>query len=146
MIFFFFIENVFIFSMIFWILTWIAEYFFKTKNNKNKSQTYECGFKSISELNIQININFSIVCSFLILYDVEFIFLYPIFFNFFFLNFLIYFVLMFFLTWNFIEKKCCWQQAKAIWFASIFFFQFQDFIINSKFMNYLFFKLLICNK
>lgn len=97
----FFIENVFLFCLIFWFLTWVAEYFFKVKNNKNKSQTYECGFKSISELNIQINLNFSIVCSFLILYDVEFIFLYPLFFNFYFLNFLTYFSLLFFLFFIF---------------------------------------------
>lgn len=97
----FFIQNVFIFTLIFWFLTWIAEYFFKSKNNKNKTQVYECGFKSIAELNIQINLGFSIVCSFLILYDVEFIFLYPIFFNFFFFSFLIFFLILFFIFFIF---------------------------------------------
>ena len=94
----FFIQHVFIFCLIFWLLTWIAEYFFKKKNTKTKYQFYECGFKTISELNVQINLNFSIVCIFLILYDVEFIFLYPIFFNFFFLNYIIIFTLLFFLS------------------------------------------------
>ncbi len=93
---FFFIQHVFIFSLIFWVLTWAAEYFFKKKNVKTKAQFYECGFKSISELNIQINLNFSIICVFLILYDVEFIFLYPLFFNFFFLNITIFYTFLIF--------------------------------------------------
>ena len=82
--------------MIFWLLTWIAEYFFSSKNNKQKHQTYECGFKSISELNIQLNLNFSLVCVFLILYDVEFIFMYPFFFNFFLVNHVAFLLFLFF--------------------------------------------------
>ncbi len=101
----FFVEHVFIFCMIFWLLTWIAEYFFKSKNNKQKNQFYECGFKAISELNIQLNLNFSIVCVFLILYDVEFIFMYPFFFNFFLVNissFFIFFIFLFFIFYSLI--------------------------------------------
>lgn len=33
-------------------------------------------------MNLQVNLNFSLVCAFLILYDVEFTFLYPLLFNF----------------------------------------------------------------
>lgn len=68
--------------MIFWLLTWLAERFSTRKHQKAKQQFYECGFKSISDLNIQINLNFSLVCVFLILYDVEFTFLFPLLFNF----------------------------------------------------------------
>nr|NP_039469.1 unnamed protein product [Paramecium aurelia]P15579.1 RecName: Full=NADH-ubiquinone oxidoreductase chain 3; AltName: Full=NADH dehydrogenase subunit 3 [Paramecium tetraurelia]AAA79262.1 unknown protein [Paramecium tetraurelia]CAA34036.1 unnamed protein product [Paramecium aurelia] len=99
----FFVEHVFIFCMIFWLLTWVAEYFFKSKNNKQKHQFYECGIRALSELNIQINLNFSIVCVFLILYDVEFIFMYPFFFNFFLVNagaFLVFFVFLFFVFYS----------------------------------------------
>lgn len=77
-----FIQNVFLFSMIFWLLTWAAERFSNRKNQRAKQQFYECGFKSISDLNIQVNLNFSLVCVFLILYDVEFTFLFPLLFNF----------------------------------------------------------------
>ena len=46
-----------------------------------KKQFYECGFKSISDINIQINLNFVMLCIFLILYDIEFTFLFPILFK-----------------------------------------------------------------
>lgn len=92
---FFFVQNVFIFCIIFWILTWIAEWFYNKKDHVSKRQFYECGFKSISDINIQVNLNFSLVCIFLILYDVEFTFLFPFLFNFFFLDgtsFFVFFV------------------------------------------------------
>ena len=74
-------QNILVFVMIFWLLTWGGEYFYKVKNHAAKKQFYECGFKTISDLNIQININFAMLCIFLILYDVEFIFLFPFLFN-----------------------------------------------------------------
>ena len=46
-----------------------------------KKQFYECGFKAISDINIQINLNFAMLCIFLILYDIEFTFLFPILFS-----------------------------------------------------------------
>jgi len=85
---FYFVQNIMLFSLIFWLLTWIAEYFFKKKIHLTKKQLYECGFRTLSELNIQSNLNFSMICVFLILYDIEFVFLFPLFFNFYYLNFL----------------------------------------------------------
>lgn len=76
------IQNILIFCLIFWLLTWGSEYFFSKKTNLTKKQFYECGFRTLSELNIQINLNFSMLCVFLILYDIEFVFLFPILFNF----------------------------------------------------------------
>ena len=76
------IQNVLIFGIIFWLLTWGAEYFYTNKQQLTKKQFYECGFKAISELNIQINFNFFMLAVFLILYDIEFTFLFPILFNF----------------------------------------------------------------
>jgi NADH-quinone oxidoreductase subunit A len=78
---FFFCQNIIIFSLIFWFLTWACEYFYKKKNHLTKRQVYECGFKSFDNLNIQINLNFILLCVFLVLYDVEFLFLVPILFN-----------------------------------------------------------------
>lgn len=77
----FFLQNVLVFGLIFWLLTWLTEWFFQKKNHVSKGQLYECGFKAISDINIQINLNFTLVCVFLILYDVEFTFLFPLLFN-----------------------------------------------------------------
>ena len=93
----FLLQNVLLFGCIFWVLTWAAEYFFKKKNHVAKKQFYECGFKAISELNIQVNINFSLVCVFLILYDIEFTFLFPILFNFFSISFCDFLLVLFFI-------------------------------------------------
>lgn len=95
---FFFIQNVLIFCMVFWLLTWVAEYFFSKKEQVSKKQFYECGFKSLSDINIQINLNFSLVCVFLILYDVEFTFLYPALFNFHVIDSLGFYIFMLFIT------------------------------------------------
>lgn len=78
----FLIQNVLMFTIIFWMLAWGSEYFFTNKNHLTKKQFYECGFRNLSELNIQINLNFSMMCVFLILYDVEFTLLFPLLFNF----------------------------------------------------------------
>jgi len=78
----FLLQNILIFVIIFWLLTWAGEYFYKVKNHPAKKQFYECGFKNLSDINIQININFTMMCVFLILYDIEFVFLFPILFNF----------------------------------------------------------------
>lgn len=75
------IQHVLILSIIFWLLTWGAERFSNKKLHRTKSEFYECGFKSISDLNLQVNFSFSMVCAFLILYDVEFTFLFPILLN-----------------------------------------------------------------
>ena len=78
---FFLCQHVLLFSFIFWFLTWASEYYYNKKNDSAKKQTYECGFKSLDSLNFQINLNFVLLCVFLLLYDVEFTFLLPIVFN-----------------------------------------------------------------
>lgn len=77
----FFLQNVVIFSLIFWFLTWAGGFFFKKKNHTTKRNFYECGFSSLTDIHIQINLNFALLCIFLILYDIEFTFLFPILFN-----------------------------------------------------------------
>ena len=63
----FFIQNIFVFSLIFWALTVLGSFFYRKKNHFMKKQFYECGFKVISDINIQINLNFILLCVFLIL-------------------------------------------------------------------------------
>ena len=81
MVLLFFFKNVLIFSLIFWALLVLSSYFYKIKNQKSKKHFCECGFKSLSDINIHININFVMLCVFLILYDIEFTLLFPILFN-----------------------------------------------------------------
>jgi NADH:ubiquinone oxidoreductase subunit 3 (subunit A) len=61
-----------------------------------KKQYYECGFKSISDINLQINLNFILLCVFLILYDIEFTLLFPALFNFSSITLIQYFIFLFF--------------------------------------------------
>lgn len=84
----FLVQNILIFCVIFWLLSWAGEFFYKKKNHFSKRNFYECGFKSTSDVNIQINFNFSMICVFLILYDIEFTLLIPVFFN---MNLVVYF-------------------------------------------------------
>jgi NADH-quinone oxidoreductase subunit A len=69
------LQNIILMGLIFWLLTDLTEYFYTKKNHTNKKLFYECGFLSISDVKITININFQMVAVFLILYDIEFIFL-----------------------------------------------------------------------
>ncbi len=73
----YFINYVFIFSVIFWVLSLINMLFSKKKNHFFKKKFYECGFSALSDINISININFLLIGVFLILYDIEFTFLFP---------------------------------------------------------------------
>jgi NADH:ubiquinone oxidoreductase subunit 3 (subunit A) len=112
----FFIQNILIFSIIFWGLTILGSYFYKKKNHKTKRNFYECGFKSISDLNFQINLNFIMICIFLILYDIEFTFLFPFLFNigsitivqYFFFTFFIFFIVIS-LYYDIITNALSWQ-------------------------------------
>lgn len=112
----FFLQNIIVFSFIFWGLTILGSYFYKKKNHKTKRSFYECGFKSFSDVNIQINLNFIMICVFLILYDIEFTFLFPILFNFsdlFFYQFVLFIIFLFFiiisLYYDILTNSLGWQ-------------------------------------
>ncbi len=109
------LQHVLIFSCIFWVLTWIGEYFYKKKNHSSKRNFYECGFKSTSDINIQINLNFSILCVFLILYDVEFTLLLPLFLNFKFVAFYQYAILNSFIVLILLSLIYDWQMNALNW-------------------------------
>jgi NADH:ubiquinone oxidoreductase subunit 3 (subunit A) len=59
----------------------LGSYFYKQKTHESKRQFYECGFKSLGDINFQINLNFLMLCVFLVLYDIEFTLIYPFLFN-----------------------------------------------------------------
>lgn len=112
----FMVVNISIFCVIFWALSILGEAYYTKKEHTSKKQFYECGFKSLSGHNIGININFTLLAVFLILYDVEFLVLYPILFNFwnitiiqyvFFLIFLAFIILS--LYYDFQVNALSWQ-------------------------------------
>lgn len=112
---FFFLQNVLIFCLIFWVLTWVGEYFYKRKNHLSKRKFYECGFHSLSDINISININFALLCVFLVLYDIEFTFLYPILFNIININFFELVVFSFFVLLILLSLLYDWQMNALNW-------------------------------
>ena len=75
----------------------LCNYFYKVKNQTSKRHFCECGFKSLSDLNIQINLNFILLAVFLILYDIEFTLLFPILFNILLININQYIYFIFFI-------------------------------------------------
>ena len=109
------IQNILLFGIIFWLLTWGAEFFFKKKIHLSKKQFYECGFRVLSDLNIQINLNFSMLCVFLILYDIEFTLLFPLLFNFSNFIFLEVFILFFFVSLIIYSLYYDWQFNALSW-------------------------------
>ena len=111
----FLLQNIFLFCLIFWLLTWASEYFFKKKNHETKKNFYECGFKSTSDINLQINFNFSMICIFLILYDIEFTLLIPIFFNLSFMFVLNYVLMIIFIILIILSLIYDWQMNALNW-------------------------------
>jgi NADH-quinone oxidoreductase subunit A len=93
----FMVVNLIIFCAIFWVLTIVGEFYYKKKDHLSKKQYYECGFKSLTDNQIGININFTLLAVFLILYDVEFNILYPALFSFWFISFSQFFFFIIFI-------------------------------------------------
>lgn len=93
------ILNAIIFSFIFWILTFISKYYYSNKYYNTKLNYYECGFKSLTQYQINYSLNFLLLVLFLLLYDGEFLIIIP-----FSLNVLVsqsigFVVLFYFLIW-----------------------------------------------
>lgn len=91
------IANATIFSFIFWILTFIFKYYYSNKNFNYKLNFYECGFKSLTNIKIQYNINFILIVLFILIYDGEFLMLIPVALNINILNFVSLFILLIFI-------------------------------------------------
>jgi len=112
---FFLAQNIALFSIIFWILTVAGEKFFKPKNHKTKKNYYECGFKSTVDINVQFNFNFIIICVFLILYDVEFMYLMPFFLNMVNISIFQFILFIFFMVLIIISLVYDWQNNALNW-------------------------------
>jgi NADH:ubiquinone oxidoreductase subunit 3 (subunit A) len=80
-VFFFFIKNTVVVSVLFWLLTELGNIFFDRVEYKNREDFYECGFKTTSDLNFNLNYSFFVSAIFLILYDVELVLIIPFLFN-----------------------------------------------------------------
>jgi len=78
---FFVVQHIFLFGIIFWGLTFLGWATTKKKNHQYKKKFYECGFSSLDDIDLSIDIKFLLVGVFLILYDIEFTFLFPFLFN-----------------------------------------------------------------
>lgn len=92
-----FFSNTLVFCWIFWILTFIGEYFYKKNSQPYKNQFYECGFLITNDIDIQIHFNFLLLAGFLIIYDIEFMFLLPFIFNVYYVSFIHFITLFLFL-------------------------------------------------
>ena len=71
--------NCFIFSFIFWLLTFFSKIFYVSKYKNYKLDFYECGFQRTSFLKVNYSIQYILLSTFLILYDGELLLLYPVF-------------------------------------------------------------------
>lgn len=78
---FFLFQNIVLLMLLFWLLSWVGDRFYKAKNYKASENVYECGFSSTHALRVSINFGFFIIALLLILYDIEFLFLIPMYFN-----------------------------------------------------------------
>lgn len=98
-IFLFLVLNAFLFSFIFWILTFALKFTYSNKYFNYKLNFYECGFKSLSTVKITYQINYILLILFLIIYDGEFLVLIPFSLNTTIINFITYLILIFFFLW-----------------------------------------------
>lgn len=93
------IINAIIFSFIFWILTFISKYYYSNKYYNLKLNFYECGFKSLTQFQINYSVNFLMLILFLLLYDGEFLIIIPFSLNVLVSNLSTYMLLVYFLVW-----------------------------------------------
>lgn len=71
------IFNAFIFTFIFWILTFAAKYTYSNKFYNYKLNFYECGFKNFTRNAVSYELNFLLFLLFILIYDGEFLVLIP---------------------------------------------------------------------
>lgn len=72
------IVNCFVFSCIFWLLTFLAKFFYSNKYSNHKYNFYECGFKHNTKATPVYEINYLLIVLFVLIYDGEFLILLPL--------------------------------------------------------------------
>lgn len=93
------IVNALVFSLIFWILTFIAKYLYTNRYSNYKLNFYECGFKNLTTYSAQYSINYLMLVLFLLIYDGEFLVLIPFALNIGLSNYIIILAICFFISW-----------------------------------------------
>jgi NADH:ubiquinone oxidoreductase subunit 3 (subunit A) len=78
---YFLFQNIFLITLLFWLLSFIGAKFFKKKEYVSGPELFECGFFTTHDLNLSFNYSFFLTAVLLILYDLEFFFLLPFIFN-----------------------------------------------------------------
>ncbi len=91
--------NAIFFSIIFWFITFLLKIYYSNKYYKYKYNYYECGFKSLTNLNVKYSINFILLVLFLIIYDGEFLLLIPYSLNVSFTSEFSFYLVIFFFYW-----------------------------------------------
>lgn len=112
---FFLFQNIVLLMLLFWLLSWLGDKFYKIKIHKSSDNIYECGFTSVHALRVSINFGFFIIALLLILYDIEFLFLIPVYFNFTSLQFsalIIYWIFLLFIIGTFLLD---WESITLKW-------------------------------
>jgi NADH:ubiquinone oxidoreductase subunit 3 (subunit A) len=66
-----------LFSSVFWTLTFLAKWVYSEKYYNLKVNFYECGFKSLTKMQISYDINYLTIGLFIMIYDSEFLVLIP---------------------------------------------------------------------
>ncbi len=80
-------------------MTVILKYFYSNKYFKNKYNYYECGFRSLTNIQIKYTINYILVILFLVIYDGEFLLLVPFALNINDSDFYSFLLIIFFIFW-----------------------------------------------
>ena len=111
----FIFQNIILLLLLFWVLSWLGEKFFKTKFYPSTAETYECGFLTITPLIVSINSSFFVIGFLLILYDLEFMFLIPFLFNLFNFSTLSFFIFWIFFILVTISFFIDWEEIALEW-------------------------------
>jgi NADH:ubiquinone oxidoreductase subunit 3 (subunit A) len=112
---FFLIQNIFLLTLLFWLLSFLGTKFFKKKNYRASTEIFECGFLSTHSLNLSFNYNFLITATLLILYDVEFFFLLPVLFNYNLINLVSLITFLFFIVAIVVSFVYDWEMVTLDW-------------------------------
>lgn len=112
---FFLIQNIFLLTLLFWLLSFLGTKFFKKKTYRGGTELFECGFLATHSLNLSFNFNFLITATLLILYDVEFFFLLPVLFNYNLITLSVLGAYLFFFAFIILSFVYDWEMVTLDW-------------------------------
>lgn len=112
---FFLIQNIFLLTLLFWLLSFLGTKFFKKKMYRGSAELFECGFLATHSLNLSFNYNFLITATLLILYDIEFFFLLPVLFNYNLVTVSVIGFYLFFVSFIIISFIYDWEMVTLDW-------------------------------